>query len=172
MKSVNHLLCNAIALASMMVAPAMAADGTAGATVTPTSTEGGPGMCGPRMHHSRHGGFSKRLNLSDDQLEKIASLKNDFRTSTATQKAQLKSLNFELKSLLLQPTVDKSKAMALEGNINSLKSDLANKRLSFKIDMLAVLTEDQKKELKHMMLAKQAFGGRIHHRGGGFGGRA
>jgi Spy/CpxP family protein refolding chaperone len=158
-------------MASMMVLPAMAADGTAGATVTPKFAKGGSDMCAPGMRHSRHGGFSKRLNLSDDQLEKIASLKNDLRTATASQKAQLKSLNFELKSLLLQPTVDKSKAMALEGNINSLKTDLATKRLSFKIDLLAVLTEDQKKELKHMMLAKQAFGGRYHHRGG-FGGRA
>ncbi len=175
MKITNGLLCNALVLASLLTLPAMAADGGAGATVTAKGsgqacTAGGAGCSGGGYRHSgKREGFRSSLKLSDDQLEKMASLKNDFRTSTAPEKAQLKSLSFQLKETLMQPAVDKDKAMALEGQINNVRSDLSNKRLSFKIDSLNVLTAEQKEALKHRMLVSQTFGGGrgFHHRGGG-----
>jgi len=165
MKRINQVLCNVLALASLMTLPAMAADGNSASISVAKSapqvcTKGG--ACSVRDKKSismRGGGFGKRLKLSDDQLEKIATLKSNFKTSVAPEFAQLKSLKFQLKDQMMQPTVDKDKVMTLESNINSVRSDLSTKRLTLKLDEMSVLTPEQKQELRHKMLVREAFGG-------------
>ena len=171
MKISKQVLCNVLALASLAALPAMAADGNVGATVV---SKGAPQVCTRggackegRSVSMKRGGFGPRLKLSDDQLEKIAALKNQLKTEVSPEVAQLKSLKFQLKDEMMKPEVNKEKALSLESNINSIKADIATKGLNNRIDRLAVLTPEQKEILRHKMLAREAFGGQRFHQHGG-----
>lgn len=107
------------------------------------------------------------LNFTDDQLEKIAKLKDDFRDSAGAKMVELHSLARKQKELLTQEKVDKSQVLDLQNKINSLKTDLANAHLNMKLDTLALLTSEQKAKLHHRSLERQVFGPmksmRMHH---------
>jgi Spy/CpxP family protein refolding chaperone len=107
------------------------------------------------------------LSLTDDQLEKIAKLKSDFKDGAGPKVVQIRSLQRQMKDMLTQTNVDKSKVLDVQSKINSLKADLSNARLNMRMDTLAILTPDQKQKLRHNSLKRQAFGGHGHggHRG-------
>src|ERR1700733_8415307 len=79
--------------------PAMAAPGNVGSGVEKTQLKVGS-SCAAHREFSKKGSFGKKLGLTDDQLTKIASLKDQVRVTTAPQKAQLKVLNDQLKDVL------------------------------------------------------------------------
>ncbi len=126
--------------------------------------------CGSAKFHG-HRSFGKRLGLTDSQLEKVAALKDKGRLETATQKAQLKTLNDQLKVAITKPEVNQAEAMQVQSKINDLRSQLANEKLQQRIDFMAILTPEQKDTLRHKMLASEAFGmgggHRMHHHFGG-----
>lgn len=115
-----------------------------------------------------------QLALSDDQLEKIAKVKSSLADATGPKKLQLKTLHRQLKDALTKESVDKSSVMHLQSQINSLRDELSNAKLSARLETLAVLTPEQKTKMRHAALQRQAFGGMgrrggmgKHHRGHG-----
>jgi Spy/CpxP family protein refolding chaperone len=92
------------------------------------------------------------LGLSDDQLEKLSSIRSQYEINTAQKKAELHAKSHQMMDLLSQASVDKQKVMSLQGEINAMKSDVSNSRAAMLVDCSAVLTADQKKQLHHMML--------------------
>lgn len=145
-------------------AAGLAADGPPGGTVAigpaGAGPKGGPD-CGPR------GGFAQKLNLSDDQLEKMHAIKTKFQTDTATKQAELKVLHIQLREILSAESINKQAALSLQSKINNLKGELATARLNSMIERAEVLTSEQRKEIHHRMLQREGSFKKGHHGRGG-----
>jgi Spy/CpxP family protein refolding chaperone len=137
--------------------PALAAPNTVGGGVEKTQLKLGSGCAEHQGLGKRE--FGKKLGLSDDQLVKIAALKDQGRVTMAPQFAQLKALNDQLKDVLTKPSLDKQEALSLEGKINDLKAQVGTEKLEQRIDFMSILTPDQKETLRHKMLVSEALGG-------------
>lgn len=115
-----------------------------------------------------HGDMFKSLNLTDDQYEKLYTIKRESMGQMAGKMGSMATLHMDLKDALLQSDLDKSKIQSVQDKINALKSDMANMRLNQHINMLGVLTPEQRKELRLAMIKSSASGGARrmmrHHR--------
>ncbi len=120
----------------------------------------------------RHG-----MSLTDEQLEKMNTLKLQFMESTAGPRAQLHVFHRQLRDMMTKPNVDRAQATSLQDKINGLRAQLSTSQLNLRLDMHAVLTPEQQQELRHRMLKQAVFGhhrfvhtGGCGHGGGGHGG--
>ncbi len=139
--------------------PAMAAQTTEGNSISKGQVRVNT-ACGARAKFDRKGAFFKKLGLTDEQLAKIASLKDQNLITTASQKAQLRAFNDQLKEVLTRSDVNKQDAMQLQSKINDIRSQLANERLEYRLQFLSVLTPEQTGILRHRMLVSDAFNSR------------
>ena len=152
----NTKVVKTLLIASTLIGlPAMAQ--TAGGNIEKAQVKVGSQTCSHAKFQG-HRSFGKRLGLTDAQLEKVAALKDKGRLETATQKAQLKTLNDQLKIALTKPEVDKSEAMSVQRKINDLRAQLSNEKLQQRIEFMSILTPEQKETLRHKMLVSEAFG--------------
>jgi Spy/CpxP family protein refolding chaperone len=175
MKLTSQIFSTLILAGALLAVPALAAglsDEVPGSEVV---TFGQMGECpaGMEGHHMGPGGdfhfnpaehFIKELNISDAQLEKMASLKDQYEASVGAKKAELHSLYRQVFSLMSQPTIDRGQITAVHDKINGLKTDLGNARLNYQMDRADVFTADQRKQLRHMMLAHQMMPHHGHHK--------
>jgi len=168
MLNINKQVFNALMVSLLIAAPVMAADGStasgadggAGRMVASKKLECSGGSCnrGPRMH------------LSDTQLQKMVSLKDQFLDKTGSERTELGSLHRQLKEVLSQSTIDRSKAEGIQSKINSVKDQLSIAKLDLRLDEIANLTPEQREQMQHRMLIGEAFGGHHfgqHRHGGG-----
>lgn len=114
---------------------------------------GAPG-CGDMMFC----GLSGDLSLSDDQLERIFRIKQDFLDKVSSKYADLFVQHRALKDLLTQIETDKSKLLAVQTRINTLKGDIANSRLEEQMGVLGVLSAEQRKEIRRNFVKRADFG--------------
>jgi Spy/CpxP family protein refolding chaperone len=126
----------------------------------PGRMEGRGRMEGPQ---GKFCGKGEMFKFSDSQLEKMSSIKNQYLDKSSAQSAELGNLHRQLKDVLSQTSIDRSKAEAIQTKINSLKSELSISRLNMKIDEMGVLTPEQREQIHHRMLLGEAFGGRGGH---------
>lgn len=104
-------------------------------------------------------GAGAEMNLTDDQLEKIAKLKNSFADAAGTKKLQVQTLNRELRSLMTQEKIDRSAVLDVQKKINDANADLATTKLSMRLDALNILTPEQRQKMHHKALQRLVFGG-------------
>lgn len=115
-----------------------------------------------------HGGpmGGKKMNFSNDQLEKMYKLKNGLLDDIGPKVTELKKQNRRLKDLLTQETLDRSSIQSTQDKINSLKADISNLKLSFKMDMNENLTAEQRQTIRYRKLKPRKMRHRRgHHRG-------
>lgn len=161
MKFNRQVLCNLVLSSALIGLPALAAD--------PNNADQGQGASPPSgvVSLSDKKDCKKpcgiKSTLTDDQLEKIAAMKDNFLTKTSAKKAELRTLGRQLRGLLTKKDVNRQEAFALQDKISTLRADLAKEKLAFRLDMMSVLTDEQRDSLRHRMLMKQAFGGHHHH---------
>jgi Spy/CpxP family protein refolding chaperone len=127
---------------------------------------GGPMMQAMMMRmHGGHGpeGIFRGLNLSDDQYEKMFALKKSTMAKMGPKMAEMGICEMDLHDMMLQPEADKSKVMDQQARINSLRSEMANVKVESELSMLAILTPEQRKELRRGLLRAMA-GGMHPHR--------
>jgi len=105
--------------------------------------------------------------LTDDQLEKMHSLHNQFLDDLGPKVTQLASLSRKLKDVLMANNIDASQAKALQKDINGIKADVADLKLEHKIAALNVLTSEQKKELRDRLYRGPFERMEHHHHMGG-----
>ena len=94
------------------------------------------------------GSQCKPIDLSDEQLEKIHSIRNDFLDAVGPKMVEIASKKRHLRDALLSANVDAAKAKALQSEINGLKDEVSNLKLASKIDCLNVLTSEQRKSIR------------------------
>jgi Spy/CpxP family protein refolding chaperone len=165
MKLSNALFANVLLAGGLLAVPAIAADNNNNATLSSgTKTDviaEGPGGGGERPDW-------KKPRMSDDQLIQMAALKDKFLSSTASQRDQLQALHRQLRTALAKTDINRSEVLSIQSQMNSIRDDLANKKMNNKLDFIALLTPEQKEHFRHHMLVANAFGGHGHWgRGGG-----
>ncbi|MBS1996698.1 MAG: Spy/CpxP family protein refolding chaperone [Cyanobacteria bacterium SZAS LIN-2] len=121
-------------------------------------------------------GFDSALKLTPEQKEKLGSLRDSFKLSTADKKAQLDVAHDQMRRLLEQPTIDKQAALSLQNKINGLKDELSTARLNMMLASADIFTPDQRAAFarmrgmhhsRHQWGGHRGPGGEFHGRGDG-----
>lgn len=110
---------------------------------------------------------SKGLSLSDSQLESIHQLKNKLADDLGPKKLELSKQKRALKDLLTAKSIDKGSIQSTQDKINSLRADISNSMLVFKIDFQEQLTPEQREKVRARAISGGHRGmkrGKFHHR--------
>ncbi len=107
-------------------------------------------------------GFMQSLLLSDEQLQKMSNLRDQFHIATATKAAEMKALIHQIGAKLAEPNIDKKGVEVLQAKSAKLQAELSDEHFKFMTANAEILTPEQRKKLHQMMLR--------HHAGPGPGG--
>ncbi|GEM_PF-1892143 len=120
----------------------------------------------PKVH-----GRKAKLNLSEDQKEKMLSIKNKFKSEMEPKIAELKEHKRSINDLLTRETIDKEAILKEQTKINAIIGDIASARLAYRIETNENLNPEQRATLRKLGEARD-FAGRGKHQGkrGGKGG--
>ncbi len=164
MKIDSQFLVSCVLAGSLLGLPAIAApqeqENNTGDSVISVALADNGGEHGRREHE----------RFTDEQLEKMSSLKNQFEQAITMQKAQLHVLRLQMQELMLKPSADRSQVLSLQSKINGLHDDINIKAMTYRLDKMDILTPAQREEMRHRMLMHCAFGGGFHGHGGHHGG--
>ncbi|MCA9804748.1 MAG: hypothetical protein KC777_22410 [Cyanobacteria bacterium HKST-UBA02] len=162
LSKVSILAAMSFAISGLALLPASADPVTvvdSGATLAARAPGAGPGSC---PGGGCRGGLMK--SLSDDQLEKMNTLKLGFKSEISPKYAELKTLKDQFRDAVTKPDTSKSDLLALQTKINGVKDEISTARAGFIADRMAVLTDEQKSELRKKFLSRGLMGGRHHGR--------
>jgi Spy/CpxP family protein refolding chaperone len=132
----------------------------------------GPGMgmgYGPYSGGARAWGpgLWRALNLTPEQVEKIKALRGSFFKEKIPLRNDLMSKRLELRALWAQTNPDEEKILAKQKEINALRAQLEEKATRNRLEMLKILTPEQRAQWQAY---KASFGyGRGYRRGWGWG---
>jgi len=104
-----------------------------------------PGMMGgygPGM-----GGFAA-LDLTDEQRQKLAALREQARTRSWDAIGKLRSEEFKLRELLRADPVNASEVVDQQAKVDGLRREVLRSRIESRNEMAAALTPEQRKKLR------------------------
>lgn len=122
---------------------------------------GGPmgmGVGGGGRHHGHHGKF-EALNLTDDQYERMYQIKKQTMSRMGAKFSEMMAMHLELQDAMLQPELDKAKLTGIQARINALHADISSIRFDSELSTMAVLTPEQRKDMRRALVKKMADGG-------------
>ena len=130
----------------------------------------GPGGPGGFKHHRFGKGGCPMLSgcltganaLTDDQLEKMHALKNDFLDQAGPKMVEMFRLHRQMQDGLMAANIDSKSVNDAKTKMVQIKADLENLKLDNKIKAMSVLTPEQRKELRSNMLKGGQRFGRMH----------
>lgn len=117
----------------------------------------GMGMGGPGMGMMGMGPMSM-LDLSDEQRHKIVKIQDDTRRKNWDTYGKIMDEQAKLRDLYSGETVDAKKAGAIYGNVSKLQQQVLESNLEAHNRVQAVLTKEQKEQLRQM--SRGGMGGR------------
>jgi Spy/CpxP family protein refolding chaperone len=97
----------------------------------------------------RMGGWADRMELTDDQKDKLHDLKNQFLDTIGPKYLAIASTERKLKDVLFAKEVDSQRAKSLQTDINNLKTEIGNIKLDHKLSVMNVLTAKQREDLRY-----------------------
>jgi len=86
-------------------------------------------------------------NLSQDQIAKIQKIQSDRYAEMAKVRAEMFAKQTELRTLYREPTLDKDKIAAKQGEISALQAQMQEKALAARTAVAEVLTPEQRAQL-------------------------
>ncbi len=110
----------------------------------------GPGRQMNRMERTQKAGLIKKLNLTDQQKEKIRSFKFDFQKKMIDLKANLQKSRLDLKELREDNTINRKDVIAAVEKINNNRDAISLAVANHMMDVYEVLTPEQQKIWKEM----------------------
>ena len=96
--------------------------------------------------------WAEKLGLSDEQMERLVSLKSEYMAKTAPQKAEMMADMKQMMLLMTASSLDKSAIMSLHDKMAGIHSDLCAARVNHMMDAMNVLTSKQREDLHHRLL--------------------
>lgn len=114
-------------------------------------------MIKKRMVHSGKAGACEALKLTDEQQAKMHDLKIGFQKRMIPVESQLKLARIELEELIREDVSGRKLDAAVE-KVNELRSQLFKLRIDQRLEVRKLLTDEQKKHLRHCK--------HFHHLGG------
>ena len=126
---------------------------------------GGPGMQGPGMHgpemggpgmrgmgmRERHMEMLRELDLSKEQREKMADLREKHERAAIRMRADLQTARLDLRRLM---RADKADRMAIDRQIDrmaQMRADMQKARVGMMLDMRGLLTPEQRERARERM---------------------
>ena len=92
--------------------------------------------------------FLKKLNLTDEQKEKIAALKIDFQKKMVDLRADLQKNKLDLKELRLKGNLNRDAVISAVEKINKSKDAISVATANHMLDVYQVLTPEQQKTVR------------------------
>lgn len=114
-----------------------------------------------RIEERRIEKIFKEINLTEEQKEQLSKLRLEHQKEMIKLRAELQTLQLDLKPLLEPKEPDKAKVYAQIDKINKLRNEMAKKRIDFSLKRRAILTEEQWNKIKDR---KSSFGFDRWHR--------
>ena len=111
--------------------------------------------CGPGHR------IAKALDLTDEQLEKLMKLNEDFEMKMAKLKIKMEKEKLELAELFLEEKVDKSAVYKKSEKISELHAEIQTATLDHFFNALEILDDEQKQKFSLFFMKK--FMGRGKH---------
>lgn len=152
---------------------------------------GGPARmlpCGPLLMHEPTDVLGTQLGLSARQIQRIAAIRNDFFTRSAKLRNAMAQQRVELQALLRRDLPDERQVLQRSRKLQTLRSQLHERRLRAQQQLLRVLTRKQRTVARQQCAASNAttgdpgwsspgwscprWGGQGQGRGAGWGRRA
>ena len=96
--------------------------------------------------------WAEKMGLSDEQMEKLVSLKSEYAVKIAPQKAELMSDMKQMMLLMTASSLDKQAILSLHEKMANIKSDLCSARVHHMLSAMDVMTSKQRSEMRHHML--------------------
>lgn len=122
----------------------------------------------PMSSYGHHmGGFGERLELTDEQKDKLHDLKNQYLDTIGPKYLAVASAQRKLKDVLLAKEVDSQRAKSLQADINSLKTEISNIKLDHKLSVMNTLTAKQREDLRYGACGGERWGHgehKAHHK--------
>lgn len=100
----------------------------------------GPGFYEPRMAKEEKIG----LNLTQEQLEKLQSLRADFDKETLPLRNEMQIKALELRQLWIADELDEEAIVAKSKKVSDLRNQLQEKIVRHRLDVAKVLTKEQR----------------------------
>ena len=105
---------------------------------------GGPGVRGPGMERRmRHAGLMRELDLSKEQRDKIADLREKQQRSAIRSRADLQVARLDLRRMMRADKPDRAAINRQIDHMTQLRSDMEKARVAMMLDMRSVLTPEQ-----------------------------
>jgi Spy/CpxP family protein refolding chaperone len=115
----------------------------------------GMGKMGPQLPGARfYENFAEELNLSEEQLDKIGSIQNKNEKEMLDRKQEIERLMLDVRNQM-DEDYDRAKIEPLMQKVIELKSNLQILSLNYKLDLLDVLTDDQRTKMKKLAKDKR-----------------
>lgn len=111
------------------------------------------------MRMEFHKNIFEKLNLTDQQKDKMSELRFSHKKQMIDLKAALEKSRLALQELRSKDNFTRSEVLAAVKKINQAKNDIAIAEANNKMDMYEILTPEQQKIWK-----KNIFNTRMHHR--------
>ena len=118
---------------------------------------------------AERGPWPVKLGLTDEQMSQLVSLKSEYEINIAKQKAELQANMKKMILLMTAPKVDDKAILSLNEKINSLKTSLADARVNQMLNVMNVMTPEQREQMRHHMLIRtlshhhHSIEGKKHH---------
>jgi len=149
------------ALQKIILAVALVFASTVGTFAQPV----GPGPKGQAM--GMQGMFIQKLNLTQDQLDKIAKLRTEMQKKMVDLRAQLQKNRLAIKEEMLKDKIDEAKIKSIVKENSDIQAKMKMLRVENRFKIYNLLDDSQKKIAKQMW-ETMPFGkrGKYFHRGG------
>ncbi len=94
-------------------------------------------------------GIGMITNLSQDQKDKIFAIQQNLQKDTASLQTEVNQVRYDLHKVLTAATLDEQKARELHAKLQSIQQKIANRRFQAELEMLKVLTPEQRQQLQN-----------------------
>ena len=108
------------------------------------------------------GGSNFFKSMTNEQLEKLNTLKTQMKESVGPKYLELKKLKTDMKDKITQENVNKEELLAIQDKINAIRADISSSRVSFIADASSIFTAEQKQEMRRKMLMRNVMGAKHH----------
>jgi Spy/CpxP family protein refolding chaperone len=114
----------------------------------PDSGPAGPAqVTGPRGHAGFHHRFASRLNLTQEQKDKMRELRNRYYTDTHDLRYDIRIKRLEMRKLFTDPKVDDATLLAKEKDLSALRLKLMDRKAEKEVGWRKILTPEQIQKL-------------------------
>lgn len=112
----------------------------------------GSGEKGMRQH------LRDELELTDQQIEQFEEMKYERRLASIDLRANLEKEQIEMERLMSADNLDRKKIMSQAEKVADLQKEMHLARIEGKLDMMEILTEEQREKMKDLEMRKPKMG--------------